>query len=99
MTTIRSPVNTRNIILIGESNSGKTCMIQRYVNQTYCGDNQNTIGLDFCKKEYTSKILGLEHQSFGIKIWDTAGMERFRNLTSAFYKKADGVMICYDTTD
>lgn len=90
---------TRNIILIGETNSGKTCMIRRFVNDSFIMDNQNTIGMDYCKKLYRSQLPGIEGHEYGIKFWDTAGMERFRNLTSAFYKKADGVIICYDTTD
>jgi Ras-related protein Rab-2A len=32
------------------------------------------------------------------KIWDTAGQERFRSMTSAFYAKAQGVVIAFDVT-
>ena len=31
-----------------------------------------------------------------IQIWDTAGMERYRSLTSAYYKGAKGVIVVYD---
>ena len=31
-----------------------------------------------------------------ILIWDTAGMERYRSLTSLYYKGAKGVIIVYD---
>lgn len=34
-----------------------------------------------------------------IKIWDTAGQEKFNNLTPNFYKKADGIILAYDITD
>ena len=34
-----------------------------------------------------------------IKIWDTAGQERFKTLTSAFYRKADGIIISFAVTD
>lgn len=30
---------------------------------------------------------------------DTQGQERFRSLTSAFYKGVDGVVLCFDLTD
>ncbi len=34
-----------------------------------------------------------------IKIWDTAGQERYRNLTSSFFKDADGAIIVFDLTN
>jgi len=31
-----------------------------------------------------------------LKIWDTAGQERFRNITTQYYKNADGILLVYD---
>ena len=53
-----------------------------------------TLGLDFIQTNYKSQD-GKEYQ---IKIWDTAGHERFRTMTKTFYKKADGIIITYDIT-
>ena len=33
-----------------------------------------------------------------VVIWDTAGQERFQSMAKAFYQKAHGVFICFDTT-
>ena len=33
-----------------------------------------------------------------ILVWDTAGAERFRSLSLAFYKRAQGAVICFDLT-
>ena len=33
-----------------------------------------------------------------MQIWDTAGQERFGNITSSFYRSAQGVVIVYDVT-
>ena len=33
-----------------------------------------------------------------LQIWDTAGQERFRQLTTGFYRQADGILIAYDVT-
>ena len=34
-----------------------------------------------------------------MRVWDTAGMERFHTLNRTFYKKADAIVLCYDTTN
>ena len=31
--------------------------------------------------------------------WDTAGQDRFKNITSSYYRGADGIVIIYDITD
>ena len=54
-----------------------------------------TLGLDFV----TRKFKASDGNEYIIKIWDTAGQERFKTLTYSFYKKADGVIMAYDTTD
>ena len=33
-----------------------------------------------------------------VHVWDTAGQERFRSLSLAFYKRAQGAVICFDLT-
>lgn len=34
-----------------------------------------------------------------LKIWDTAGQERFRNITTQYYKNADGILLVFDVSD
>ena len=31
--------------------------------------------------------------------WDTAGQDRFKTITSSYYRGADGIIIAYDITD
>ena len=32
-------------------------------------------------------------------MWDTAGQDRFRTITSSYYRSGDAIVICYDITD
>ena len=53
-----------------------------------------TIGVDF-------KIRSLEEggKTCKLQIWDTAGQDRFKTITSSYYKGAHGIIVVYDITD
>ena len=61
------------VILIGNSNVGKTSIIKRYVNSEFEEQYQATIGVDF-----TVKSLIIENYDIKLQIWDTAGMEKYK---------------------
>ena len=33
-----------------------------------------------------------------MKVWDTAGEERYASIPTSFYKNADGIILMYDCT-
>ena len=71
------------VILIGDSNVGKTSLIVRATKDTYAGDGdtQNTIGFSFQK--VLKKVFGKEIELF---IWDTAGQEMYRSMIKMYYR-------------
>lgn len=77
------------VILIGDSSVGKTCIIQRLINNTF-GETPPTIGGIYFNK----KIRDVD-----INIWDTAGQERFRSLTQMYYKGAKAIIIVFDVSN
>ena len=85
---------TCQILLIGDSSVGKTCLIQRYVNGTFKDDYILTVGLD-----YHTKLEIINNLNVSVKLWDTAGQERFKALTPSFFRNAEGVVIAYDVTN
>ena len=85
---------TFKILTIGESGVGKTCILRRFVENKFLKNHLATIGIDF-----KTKTLNINNQEIKLKIWDTAGQERFRNITTQYYKGADGIVLIYDVTD
>ena len=85
---------TFKILTIGESGVGKTCILRRFVENKFSKNHLATIGIDF-----KTKTLNINNKEIKLKIWDTAGQERFRNITTQYYKGADGIVLVYDVTD
>jgi len=82
------------ILIIGDSNSGKSSLLLRYSEDNFSEKYLSTIGVDF-----KIKTLENEGQRVKLQIWDTAGTERFRTITSSYYRGAHGIIVVYDTTD
>ena len=49
--------------------------------------------------EYFTKEEKIDDKVVRVKIWDTAGQEKFKSLTRNFYKNSHGVLVCYDVTN
>ncbi len=82
------------ILILGDSKVGKSCFLTRYADKTYQEDYLSTIGMDYKIKNYE-----LENGDIiKLYIWDTAGQDRFRSITSNYYKGADGIILIYDIT-
>jgi Ras-related protein Rab-1A len=53
----------------------------------------SSIGVDFKTKQ-----IELDDHSIKMQIWDTAGHEKFRTITTSYYKSAQAIIILYDIT-
>ena len=82
------------LIMIGESNVGKTSLIRRYTKNLFNINHLETTGI-----EYNSREEKINNKIIKVKIWDTAGQEIFHSLTKNFYRKADGIIIVFDITN
>lgn len=82
------------IIVIGNSNVGKSCILTKYIDDEFNSKHNTTIGVDF-------KICHINHshKNFKLFIWDTAGIEIFNTITKLFYINVDVIIICFDLTD
>ncbi|KAL1193925.1 Ras-related protein RABC2b [Cardamine amara subsp. amara] len=80
------------ILLIGDSGVGKSSLLLSFIS-TSVGDLAPTIGVDFKIKQL--KVRG---KRLKLTIWDTAGQEKFRTLTSSYYRGSQGIILVYDVT-
>jgi len=82
------------IIILGDSNVGKTAMLHKYVHGAFIQEHKATIGADFLTKE-----ISIDDKLVTLQVWDTAGQERFQSLGTAFYRGADACVLMYDITN
>ncbi|CTQ41243.1 Rab family, other [Babesia microti strain RI] len=82
------------IVLIGDSNVGKSNLLTRYTKNEFNLESKSTIGVEFATNAHILK----NGKVCKVQIWDTAGQERYRAITSAYYRGAVGALICYDIT-
>jgi len=83
-----------NILGLGDSGVGQTCILRRYIENKFFKNHLATIGIDF-----KTKNINLNKGNIKLKIWDTAGQERFWDLTKQYPKVADALILIYDVTD
>ncbi|EIJ89459.1 Ras-related protein Rab-10 [Nematocida parisii] len=81
------------LLIIGESNVGKTSILQRFIEDKFEKTFSTTIGIDF-----RSKNININGKEIELQIWDTAGQERFFSITRSYYRGSDGIFLTFDLT-
>jgi len=84
------------VVLLGDSNVGKTSIVQRFAMDKFDPDSQTTHGASFISKS-------LEIPDFKstvrFHIWDTAGQEKYHSMASMYYQDAAAAIVTFDMTD
>jgi len=98
MATTSSSFNTETpkykLIFLGDQNVGKSCILNRFLNDTFIEDYQATIGLDF-----QSKSVQIDNQDINLLLYDTAGQEKFRSLIPMYTRDANIILLVYDISN
>ena len=81
------------IIVIGDANTGKSCMLHRFIYHEFNSNSSHTIGVEF-----GSKVVDMDGQRVKLQIWDTSGQERYLSVTRSYYRGAMGCLMVYDVT-
>ena len=82
------------LIIIGSVNVGKTSLLTRYATGKFQRTLKSTSNASFIIK---NKIIN--NKEYEIKLWDTAGQEKYRSLTKIFIKDAKIALLVYAIDD
>ena len=82
------------VLLLGNSDVGKSSLLLRFVDSVWNDAFVPTIGVDF-----KVKTLEINNKRVKMQIWDTAGEERFRTVVSTYFRGAHGILLLYDVTN
>ena len=77
------------VIILGDSNVGKTTLIQRLINKQFANPSA-TLGI-----EYHTYIISLNEFKIRMQIWDTAGQEKFNSLVKSYYQNTEVGIFLY----
>lgn len=79
------------IVLIGDSGVGKSNLLSRFTRDEFLLESRSTIGVEFATKSTT-----INGKVIKVQIWDTAGQEKYRAITTTYYRHAVGALLVYD---
>jgi small GTP-binding protein len=82
------------VIIVGPQAVGKSSILFRLSESKFNTAYLSTVGIDF--KTYTTQV---GEKLYSLQIWDTAGQEKFRALTSSYYKGSQGCICVFDLAD
>ena len=81
------------LIFLGDATVGKSCILNRFMNDTFTEEYQATIGLD-----YQAKNVQIDNQDIHLLLYDTSGQEKFKSLIPMYTRNANIILLVYDIT-
>ena len=82
------------IAVVGPIGAGKTSLIQALCHSAGDAPPAPTFGVDF-----RLHTMAVDDKQLRLHLWDTTGAARFASITHAYYRVAEGIVVCYDATD
>ena len=82
------------VLFVGDAAVGKTQIIKKFVNNKFDASYQLTIGVEFANKK-----VNFENKKIILQVWDSSGLERFRNITQIYYRNSHLIAFVYAIND
>jgi Ras-related protein Rab-35 len=80
-----------NVCVLGDSWVGKTTLIGKFYDEKFYDEYCATLGAD-----YLTKAIIINEEKIKLKMYDTAGQERFRSIMRQFYRQTHGIILVFD---
>ena len=84
-------LETISIIMIGDTSVGKSTLMKKFISGQFSDSLAPTLGVELYKKEVT-----IDEKQYLYRIWDTCGQERFRSLSTSYFRNSDCIMLLFD---
>lgn len=81
-------------VLVGDTKVGKSCLLSRFVQNTFDENMPATVGAAFL-----TKIVQTDSVNIRLQLWDTAGQEKYRSLAPMYYRSSAAAILVYDVTN
>jgi small GTP-binding protein len=82
------------LIIIGNPSTGKTSIVNQFINKSFNLKYTATIASDF---QY--KLMNLENLKYRIQFWDLAGQDNSQTYMGLFCRDIHGIIICCSCDD
>ena len=82
------------MLLLGDSNVGKSTFLSKYIKGTIPQTRELTIGVD-----YAMKKIKTDKKIYKLNVWDTAGQESFRAITKSYYRGSHCAIVFFDISN
>lgn len=78
-------------ILIGDYDTGKTAIFERFMSNEFRGTIPTTIGV-----QLMTKVIEVCDLKIKVSLWDTSGQERFKAITNSYLRNISCALITFD---
>lgn len=82
------------IIIVGDSGTGKTSFVNKYILDKFDESYQATIATQF-----NFKVIEIGEIIYRIQFWDLAGQDRSTGTTKLFTKDSNGIVFCCEVNN
>lgn len=87
-------LSPHQVIFLGTTNVGKTCLINRAITNNF---SETIIPTSACTQSYLEKTINDE--VIKLQLVDTAGQEHYLQISSILFRKVQAIVLAFDLND
>jgi Ras-related protein Rab-6A len=82
------------VVLLGKSGVGKSSIVGYYGTGNFSDEAKVTLGIDYLGRDIT-----VREEAVHLRIWDTAGQEKFKSVVPAYIRGCHVAIVVFDGSD